>query len=190
VRLTTLLDSLNEGTPGSHPIRSTALTSLTEAEEFDQLVATLIPCREYDAELWFAESTAEVELAKALCRECPVREGCLAGAVARQEPWGVWGVARSSSVASWSRASVAAGALARTRARLPDGGDPGSTRRVTTGGRAATAPERTSARQGSPVHPHCGWVAHCSSRGETSGSRTSIAAPCTALGRPSRCATA
>jgi len=91
VRLTTLLDSLNEGTPGSHHIRSTVLTSLTEAEEFDQLVATLIPCREHDAELWFAESTAEVELAKALCRECPVREGCLAGAVARQEPWGVWG---------------------------------------------------------------------------------------------------
>lgn len=92
MRLTTLLDSLNEGTPGSHPMRLAPMqTSLTEAEEFDRLVATLIPCREYDAELWFAESTAEVELAKALCRDCPIREGCLAGAVARQEPWGVWG---------------------------------------------------------------------------------------------------
>ena len=91
MRLTTLLDSLSGSTTGSHPIRSIAASSLTEAEQFDQLVATLIPCREHDAELWFAESTAEVELAKSLCRECPIREGCLAGAVARQEPWGVWG---------------------------------------------------------------------------------------------------
>ncbi len=94
MRLTTLLDSLNEGSTGSLPMRSDLLLGqddLTEAERFDRLVATLIPCREYDAELWFAESTAEVELAKSLCAECPVREGCLAGAVARREPWGVWG---------------------------------------------------------------------------------------------------
>ena len=32
-----------------------------------------------------------VEQAKALCRTCPLLEGCLAGAVERQEPWGVWG---------------------------------------------------------------------------------------------------
>lgn len=49
-----------------------------------------IPCRE-DPELWFAESPADVELAKALCQGCPVRVQCLAGAVERQEPWGVWG---------------------------------------------------------------------------------------------------
>ncbi len=94
MRLTTLLDSLNEGSTGSLPMRSDiqlGQDGLTEAERFDRLVATLIPCREYDAELWFAESTAEVELAKSLCAECPVREGCLAGAVERREPWGVWG---------------------------------------------------------------------------------------------------
>lgn len=91
MRLTTLLDQLNEATPGSHPTRSDVDLAVTEAEQFDRLVATLIPCREHDAELWFAESTADVELAKALCRECPIREGCLAGAVARAEPWGVWG---------------------------------------------------------------------------------------------------
>ena len=94
MRLTTLLDSLNEGSTGSLPTPSDfslGQTDLTEAERFDRLVATLIPCREYDAELWFAEATTEVELAKALCSECPVREGCLAGAVARREPWGVWG---------------------------------------------------------------------------------------------------
>jgi WhiB family transcriptional regulator, redox-sensing transcriptional regulator len=89
VRLTTLLDSLNGATPGSSRIWS-GLDSV-EADQFDQLVATLIPCREHDAELWFAEMTAEVELAKALCQECPIRQGCLEGAIARQEPWGVWG---------------------------------------------------------------------------------------------------
>lgn len=88
MRLTTLLDTLNQGGSGPWP---TPTPTATEADTFDQLVATLIPCREHDAELWFAESTADVELAKSLCQECPLREGCLAGAVERQEPWGVWG---------------------------------------------------------------------------------------------------
>jgi WhiB family redox-sensing transcriptional regulator len=50
-----------------------------------------LPCRSRDADLWFAESPAELERAKALCADCPVREACLAGALARREPWGVWG---------------------------------------------------------------------------------------------------
>ena len=33
----------------------------------------------------------ELEQAKALCAECPVRAACLAGALDRAEPWGVWG---------------------------------------------------------------------------------------------------
>ena len=36
-------------------------------------------------------SPADVEEAKALCRDCPIREACLAGALERREPWGVWG---------------------------------------------------------------------------------------------------
>jgi WhiB family transcriptional regulator, redox-sensing transcriptional regulator len=50
-----------------------------------------IPCRANDAELWFAESPADVEFAKALCRSCPARDMCLDGAKQRREPWGVWG---------------------------------------------------------------------------------------------------
>lgn len=50
-----------------------------------------LPCRVADADLWFAECPAELELAKALCAECPVRQRCLRTALERGEPWGVWG---------------------------------------------------------------------------------------------------
>lgn len=50
-----------------------------------------LPCRVNEAELFFAESPSDVEQAKALCQACPVRAECLAGALERREPWGVWG---------------------------------------------------------------------------------------------------
>jgi hypothetical protein len=50
-----------------------------------------LPCRVYDSDLWFAERPADLELAKSYCLDCPVRAACLAGALARREPWGVWG---------------------------------------------------------------------------------------------------
>lgn len=50
-----------------------------------------LPCRRADPELWFAESPADVESAKALCGDCPVRSQCLDDALERREPWGVWG---------------------------------------------------------------------------------------------------
>jgi WhiB family transcriptional regulator, redox-sensing transcriptional regulator len=49
-----------------------------------------LPCRS-DPELFFAESPQDVNLAKALCGPCPVRRACLAGALQRAEPCGVWG---------------------------------------------------------------------------------------------------
>nr|WP_283818653.1 WhiB family transcriptional regulator [Jatrophihabitans telluris] len=50
-----------------------------------------LPCQVGDSDLWFAESPSELEQAKAHCAGCPVRTGCLAGALDRREPWGVWG---------------------------------------------------------------------------------------------------
>jgi WhiB family redox-sensing transcriptional regulator len=58
--------------------------------EFDQAGAS-IPCRSTDPELFFAESPADVERAKALCLDCPVRALCMSAALERREPWGVWG---------------------------------------------------------------------------------------------------
>ena len=50
-----------------------------------------LPCWEADPDLFFAESPEDIETAKALCVDCPVRSECLNGAVARREPYGVWG---------------------------------------------------------------------------------------------------
>lgn len=49
------------------------------------------PCRVFDPELWFAESPEQVATAQRLCGTCPLRLACLAGALERREPWGVWG---------------------------------------------------------------------------------------------------
>jgi WhiB family redox-sensing transcriptional regulator len=50
-----------------------------------------LPCLAVEPDLFFAELPAEVERAKSVCAGCPVRAHCLAGALRRREPWGVWG---------------------------------------------------------------------------------------------------
>ena len=51
----------------------------------------LLPCQRENPQLWFSEFPADLELAKAYCGPCPLRGPCLAGAVERGEPHGVWG---------------------------------------------------------------------------------------------------
>ena len=70
---------------GNPPPAAGAVGTLLDTPGLD------LPCRSGDADLWFAESPAELERAKALCAGCPVRAACLAGALERAEPWGVWG---------------------------------------------------------------------------------------------------
>lgn len=51
-------------------------------------------CRDGTAsltELFFSEQLDDIARAKAICSTCPLAEPCLAGAVERREPWGVWG---------------------------------------------------------------------------------------------------
>lgn len=54
--------------------------------------APRLPCRvDDDPDLWFADSPVQLEQAKALCADCPIRRSCLSAALDRREPWGVWG---------------------------------------------------------------------------------------------------
>jgi WhiB family redox-sensing transcriptional regulator len=70
-------------TPMPWPAATVGVPVITE-------LTLVLPCTE-DPELFFAESPQDVEQAKAMCRGCQVRLACLAGALARSEPWGVWG---------------------------------------------------------------------------------------------------
>ena len=64
-----------------------------------------LPCVQAGPDLYFSESPRELELAKQLCRPCPLRTRCLEGAKERGEPWGVWG-GEGSSRADRFRSSV------------------------------------------------------------------------------------
>ena len=74
------------------------------------VTAAGLPCRN-DPELFFAESPEDVRLAKTLCGLCPVRQACLAGALQRGEPCGVWGGEL------FLRGAIIAGKRARGRPR-------------------------------------------------------------------------
>jgi len=50
-----------------------------------------LPCQRENAQLWFSDLPSDLELAKVHCRRCPIRGLCLAGALERREPYGVWG---------------------------------------------------------------------------------------------------
>lgn len=101
MRLVAMLDDLEARTtvlggpmhPNSTPQALPQAAPLTteEGSQFDSLVAGLIPCRSQDPELWFAEQAGQIAQAKALCGSCPIAAACLAGALDRAEPWGVWG---------------------------------------------------------------------------------------------------
>ncbi len=42
-------------------------------------------------DLFFSDEIPSIRAAKAICATCPLATPCLAGAVQRREPWGVWG---------------------------------------------------------------------------------------------------
>jgi len=53
--------------------------------------AGLLPCLREDLQLWFSDQPADLEQARSYCQPCPLRAHCLAGAMERREPRGVWG---------------------------------------------------------------------------------------------------
>ena len=48
-------------------------------------------CAQSDPEAWFPEAGERAELAKAICRTCPVQAPCLAYALGRPGLRGIWG---------------------------------------------------------------------------------------------------
>src|SRR3954453_15787545 len=71
-----------------------ALTDLRSPVAYgvdDGLRAGLLPCLHADPGIFFSEDPGQLEIAKSLCRRCPARRACLAGALARREDAGVWG---------------------------------------------------------------------------------------------------
>lgn len=75
----------------SVPIPESAVDSQSEPEQSSgSSLQRRLPCRR-DPDLWFAENPSDLEQAKVLCSDCPIKTECLAGALDRCEPWGVWG---------------------------------------------------------------------------------------------------
>jgi WhiB family transcriptional regulator, redox-sensing transcriptional regulator len=90
------------------------VTSVTMLASQAQALDGLLPCQRKNPQLWFSGVPADLELARAYCRPCPLREPCLAGAVERGEPHGVWGGE------IFERGVIIARKRARGRPRLPD----------------------------------------------------------------------
>lgn len=95
-----------------------------------------LSCVGPQATLFFSDDPGEVEQAKSLCASCPRRRPCLAGAIARREPWGVWGgeLFQAGAVVQHKRprgrprkhrpAEGPRGAVTASRQRKPQDGSP------------------------------------------------------------------
>ena len=81
--------------PGREPGASSRLE--IDDEAIDESLAARAPvarCADGNGTLtalFFSDHVADIARAKAMCGLCPLRVECLAGALDREEPWGVWG---------------------------------------------------------------------------------------------------
>ncbi|CAN5453298.1 transcriptional regulator WhiB7 [soil metagenome] len=67
------------------------MSALTVRACTEEQKLPVLPCHVGEPDLWFAETPTDLERAKELCADCPIRRQCLAAALEREEPWGVWG---------------------------------------------------------------------------------------------------
>lgn len=68
--------------------------TITYTESQDELVLSPLRCSDGNGTLsylFFSEEYVDVQRAKAICSKCSTRSECLASALERSEPWGVWG---------------------------------------------------------------------------------------------------
>jgi len=59
---------------------------------FDMSWQDFANCRGADPDLFFPERGASTRTAKAICRECSVRDECLEFAIVSSEKFGIWGM--------------------------------------------------------------------------------------------------
>ena len=69
---------------------------IEEIEEWEREVdlRALAACNDGNGsltELFFSEDLYDIARAKHICTTCEVKQVCFEGALARREPWGVWG---------------------------------------------------------------------------------------------------
>ncbi|UEA82591.1 WhiB family transcriptional regulator [Tsukamurella paurometabola] len=81
------MPTIMEDRPVERTVRTIDSISITRPTR----VENRVPCRAGDPDLWFAEAPSDLERAKTLCGTCPLQRACLAAALERGEPWGVWG---------------------------------------------------------------------------------------------------
>lgn len=66
------------------------MSALTRALQVPEWTEDAL-CAETDPEIFFPEKGGDVRAAKKVCAACPVRDECLAHALANHERFGVWG---------------------------------------------------------------------------------------------------
>lgn len=64
---------------------------LLEPTDIDHRLAACATLTGELTRVFFSDELHEIARAKQICATCPVMAECLEGAVARREPWGVWG---------------------------------------------------------------------------------------------------
>src|ERR1700755_2837490 len=85
------MDRRNNDQEAEGVLMSTAMSACAkrlEAETCRESSMLSVPCHVNDPDLWFAENPIDLERAKALCADCPIRRECLAAGLEREEPWG------------------------------------------------------------------------------------------------------
>ncbi len=79
------------GSPRYTSISASALALAQFIVTTPQSWARQALCTQTDPDTFFSDSANQVEQAKAICHQCPVRKECLSHALENREEFGVWG---------------------------------------------------------------------------------------------------
>jgi hypothetical protein len=77
--------------------RNTHMNDIIQLQAIDEFSISTVPvarCADGNGTLtplFFSDHVLDIARAKAICAKCGLREQCLADALDREEPWGVWG---------------------------------------------------------------------------------------------------